>query len=117
LRSDGFALHAGGRGVDALACHQQQFPRFGTQRLDGLAWRKPRREQQPLGVASLRSVSTANSQQSSAQWEADTPPSLAAGYWLLAAGTLPTHQKFVLPRVSGEKEFLMRWPYRAARWG
>ena len=36
---------------------------------------------------------------------------LVAGYWLLAAGILPTHQKFVLPRVSGEKEFLMRWPY------
>ena len=65
---------------------------------------------QPSGVASLRSASAANSQQSSAQWEAATPPSLVAGYWLLAAGTLPTHQKFVPPRVSGEKEFLMRWP-------
>jgi len=29
---------------------------------------------------------------------------------LLAAETLPTHQKFVLHRVSGEKEFLMRRP-------
>ena len=27
-----------------------------------------------IGVASLRSASAANSQQSSAQWEADTPP-------------------------------------------
>ena len=64
-----------------------------------------------FGVASLRSVSAASVQQFSVQWEADGSP-LPTGHWLLAAGTLPTHQKFVLPRVSGEKEFLMRWPYR-----
>ena len=33
---------------------------------------------------------------------------LAAGRWLLAAETLPTKQKSVLIRVSGEKEILMR---------
>ena len=37
---------------------------------------------------------------------------LAAGRWLLAAETLPTKQKSVLIRVSGEKEILMRRPYR-----
>ena len=42
---------------------------------------------------------------------APRPPGLGADHWLLAAETLPTHQKFVLHRVSGEKEFLMRWPY------
>ena len=42
---------------------------------------------------------------------APRPPGLGADRWLLAAETLPTHQKFVLHRVSGEKEFLMRWPY------
>ena len=82
-----------------------------------------------FGVASLRSVSAASVQQFSVQWEADGNP-LPTGRWPLAAplidiafgdsslrssgdtaaGTLPTHQKFVLPRVSGEKEFLMRWP-------
>jgi len=42
---------------------------------------------------------------------APRPPGLGADRWLLATETLPTHQKFVLHRVSGEKEFLMRWPY------
>ena len=41
---------------------------------------------------------------------APRPPGLGADHWLLAAETLPTHQKFVLHRVSGENEFLMRWP-------
>ena len=34
----------------------QQFARFGPQRLHGLAWRKPRRKQQPLGVAYVRYI-------------------------------------------------------------
>jgi len=42
----------------------------------------------------------------------DTPPSSGD----TAAGTLPTHQKFVLIRVSGEKEILMRWPQIADGW-
>jgi hypothetical protein len=36
---------------------------------------------------------------------------LAADRWLLVTEALPTHQKFILIRVSGEEKFLMRWPY------
>ena len=82
-----------------------------------------------FGVASLRSVSAASVQQISVQRE-ETENLLSTGCWPLAAPlidiafgdsslrssgdtaaeTLPTHQKIVIPRVSGEKEFLMRWP-------
>jgi hypothetical protein len=37
---------------------------------------------------------------------------LAADRWLLVTEALPTHQKFILIRVSGEEKFLMRWPYK-----
>jgi hypothetical protein len=38
---------------------------------------------------------------------------LAADRWLLVTEALPTHQKFILIRVSGEEKFLMRWPYKS----